>query len=595
MANSSISLTSLDFLSHKESLKSYLSEQDSFKDYDFEGSNINVLLDVLSYNTYLNSFYLNMVANEMFLDSAQLKDSVVSHAKELNYLPKSFTSAAANVTISVTTTDANKRSLVIPRGTGFISKVGDTNYTFYTDENIVVSSSNTTFVAQNVSIYEGTFQSDTFIVDYSNPTRYTISAKTVDVSSIKVTVLEDNGAVQKSYSKAQTLFNLTDQSEVFFVQASYGERYEVIFGDGVVGRKPKNGAIVIVEYRTSNGELPNGASTFRSIASIDGETDVTVTTNQRAGGGSVAESIEKIKYNAPRYFTTQERAVTAEDYENLLKINFPEINTVSAFGGEDYDPPQYGKVFITVDLEEFDGIPQIKKDEYYRYLKPRCPVAIDPVFLDADYLYVYINTVVKYNINVTSLNIDDIRSKVISAIQTYKNANLDNFNSVLRYSKLTTAIDSADPSIVSNETSVQLIKLFNPALNTNINTSIKFTIPLTSRTAELQTLHPSEDYHTVSSTRFTFNGLPCIVEDDGIGGLNIVTFQGDQHVKVASCGTVNYTTGQLDFKDFNISDYEGSAIKIYAVARDLDIQTSKNVILNILDSDIVVDARPIRV
>lgn len=595
MANSSISLTSLDFASHKDALKAYLSEQDAFKDYDFEGSNINVLMDILSYNTYLNSFYLNMVANEMFLDSAQLRDSVVSHAKELNYLPKSFTSAVANVTISVTTTDQNKRSLVIPRGTGFVSKVGDSNYTFYTDDNIVVSSSNNTFVAQNVSIFEGTFQSDTFVVDYINPARYTISAKTVDTSSIKVTVLEDNGSVQKSYARAQTMFNLTDQSEVFFVQASYGERFEIMFGDGVVGRKPKNGAVVIVEYRTSNGELPNGANVFRTISSIDGETNITVSTNARASGGSVVESIEKIKYNAPRYFTTQERAVTAEDYENLLKINFPEINTVSAFGGEDYDPPQYGKVFITVDLQEFDGIPQIKKDEYYRYLKPRCPVAIDPVFLDADYLYVYVNSIVKYNINVTSLNVDDIRSKVIAAIQTYKNDNLDNFNSVLRYSKMTTAIDNADPSIISNETAIQLIKLFNPALNTNINEAVKFTIPLSLKTSELQSLHPAEDFHAISSSRFTYNGLPCLIEDDGIGGLNIITFVGNQHSKVASCGTVNYETGQLDFKDFNISDYEGEAIKIYAVAKDLDVQTSKNVILNILDSDIIVDARPIRV
>ena len=592
MANSSISLTSLDFASHKEALKTY---QDSFKDYDFEGSNINVLLDILSYNTYLNSFYLNMVGNEMFLDTAQLRDSVVSHAKELNYLPKSFTSSTANVTITITTSDPNKRSVVIPRGAPFVTKVGSTNYTFTTDQNYVISSANSTFVAQNVTLHEGNIQSDSYVVDYSNPVKYTISAKNVDVSSVRVTIIEDNGKVQKAYSRAQSLFNQTPDSEIFFIQASFNEQYEVVFGDGVIGRQPKNRAIVIIEYRTSNGELPNGASTFRPASTIDGESNITVNANQRAAGGSVAESIDKIKYNAPRLFTTQERAVTAEDYENLLKINFPEINTVSAFGGEDYDPPQYGKVFITVDLKEFDGIPQIKKDEYYRYLKPRCPVAIDPVFLDADYLYVYVNSIVKYNINVTSLNIDDIRSKVIAAVQTYKSANLDNFNSVLRYSKLTSAIDAADTSIISNETAVQLIKLFAPELNTNINTAIKFTVPLSLKTAELQASHPIEDFHTISSTRFTYNGLQCVVEDDGIGGLNIVTFSGGNHTKVASCGTINYDTGQLDLKDFNVSDFEGNAIKVYAIPRELDIQTSKNIILNILDSDIIVDARPIRV
>ena len=595
MANSSISLTSIDFKSHKDSLKAYLKEQDNFKDYDFEGSNINVLLDILSYNTYLNSFYLNMVGNEMFLDTAQLRDSVVSHAKELNYLPKSFTSAVANVTISVQATDPNKRSVIIPRGAAFVAKVDSSNYTFTVDQNIIATSANTTFVFENVQIFEGNYQSDTFIVDYSDPSKYTISAKNVDTSSVKVTVIEDNGKVQKSYSRATSLFNQNADSEIFFIQPTFNEQYEVVFGDGVVGRQPKNRAIIVIEYRNSNGELPNGANQFRTTTSIDGETNITVTVNQRASGGSVAESIEKIKYNAPRYFTTQERAVTAEDYENLLKINFPEINTVSAFGGEDQDPPQYGKVFITVDLNEFDGIPQIKKDEYYQYIKPRCPVAIDPVFLDANYLYVYVSTLVRYNVNVTSLNIDDIVAKVLSAIASYSNNNLDDFNSTLRYSKLVSAIDGADSSIISNETTIKLIKPYIPDLNTNMNDKVLFTTPLTLATSELSASHPIEDSQTISSSRFTYNGITCILEDDGIGGLRAVAFVGNQHVKVAEVGSVDYETGQLNFKDFNVSDYEGSAIKIYATTRELDISTSKNIILNILESDVVIDARPIRV
>lgn len=595
MANSSISLTSIDFNSHKESLKAYLSEQEQFKDYDFEGSNLNVLLDILSYNTYLNSFYLNMVGNEMFLDTAQLRDSVVSHAKELNYLPRSFTSSVANVSITVTSTDPNKRSIIIPRGTPFITKVGSTNYTFSTNENISVTSANNTFVASNIQIFEGAFLSDSYIVDYNNPSQYIISSKTVDVGSVRVTVIEDNGKTLKPYTRVNSLFNVTAESDVFFIQSTFGDRYEIVFGDGVVGRQPKNRAVVVVEYRAVNGELPNGATGFRSAGLIDGESDVRVFTNERAAGGSVAESISQIKYNAPRYFTTQERAVTAEDYENLLKINFPEINTVSAFGGEENDPPQYGKVFITVDLKEFDGIPQIKKDEYSRYLKPRCPVSIDPVFLDADYVYAYINTVVKYNINVTSFNIDDISAKVLSAIQEYRANNLDNFNSTLRYSKLTSAIDNADTSIVSNETVVRLIKLFRPDLNSNVNDVVKFNVPLTTATSELSAIHPAEDNHAVTSTRFTYNGASCIVEDDGLGGLNIVTFQGTDHTKIISCGTVDYATGQLNFKDFNISDFEGESIKIYATTKELDVTTSKNAIINILDSDVIIDARPIRV
>lgn len=595
MANSSIQLTSLDFDSLKSSLKSYLSEQDIFKDYDFEGSNINVLLDILSYNTYLNSVYLNMLGNEMFLDSAQLRDSVVSHAKELNYLPKSFASAVANVDLTIISSDPNKRSTIIPKGTQFISRVGNENYIFSTNENIIVTSANTTFVAQNVPIYEGTFQSDSYPVNYESPLRYRISAKNVDVSSITLTVLEDNGKTSLKYSRATSLFGLTADSRVFFVQPTYGDQYEVVFGDGVIGRKPKNNSVVVMEYRTSSGELPNGANVFKTVSSIDNETNIAITTNQRASGGSVAESIQSIKYNAPRYFTTQERAITTEDYENLLKIQYPEINTVSAYGGEDMDPPQYGKVFITIDLKEFDGIPQIKKDEYYKYLKPRCPVSIDPMFIDAEYLYAYVKTIVKYNINVTSLNADDITARVISQIRQYANDNLNTFNSVFRYSKLVSSIDAVDSSIVSNETDVLLTKYVTPTLNTNQNLTIDFTVPLTLTVPELADSHNIEEAHTISSSRFTFDGKQAVLEDDGIGNVNVVVFEGSQHRKTATIGTVDYDKGIVRINDFLISAFEGSHLKVYANTRTKDIETSKNIILNILESDIVVDAQAVRV
>lgn len=594
-ANSSIQLTSLDFDSLKSSMKAYLSEQKIFQDYDFEGSNINVLLDILSYNSYLNAMYLNMVVNEMFMDSAQLRDSVISHAKELNYLPKSFASSVANVDVKIVTTDPNKRSTIIPKGTQFTSKVGNQNFIFSTNENIVITSANTTFVAPSVRIYEGTFQSDSYAVRYDEPLRYRISAKNVDVSSITLTVVEDNGKNPIKYQRANSLFGLDKDSTVFFIQAAYGDQYEIVFGDGVIGRKPKNNSVILMEYRTSSGELPNGANLFKPVGAIDSETNITITTNERASGGAVAESIQSIKYNAPRYFTTQERAVTTEDYENLLKIQYPEINTVSAYGGEDLDPPQFGKVFITVDLKEFDGVPQIKKDEYYKFLKPRCPVAIDPVFINAEYLYLYVNSIVKYNINVTSLNTDDITARVISQIRQYATENLNNFNSVFRYSKLISSIDSIDPSIVSNETDIYLTKYVTPSLNTNQNLTIDFTVPLAPTVPELSTTHESLEAHTITSSRFIFDGKQAIAEDDGIGNMRIVVFDGQNHVKAADIGTVDYDTGVIRLNDFRISAFEGQYLKFYAMTRAKDIQTSKNIILNILESDIVVDAQPVRV
>ena len=427
-ANSSISLTQLDFTEYKNSLKAYLREQNELKDYDFDGSNLSVLLDILAYNTYQNAFYLNMVSNEMFLDSAKLRDSVISHAKELNYLPRSFTSAKASIQLRITPTDANKNSIVIPKGTSFITRVDDFSYSFNTNENLVVTNKvNGTFVSESIILYEGNYLSDTYVVNYNNPLIYKINNRNVDISSVAVTVLEDNGSVTQEYARATSLFGHNESSRVFFLQPGIGDSYEVVFGDSVVGRKPKNNAIVIIEYRVSNGELPNGANRFINSGRIDNEANVAVITLTSAQDGAVAEDLNSIKYNAPRAFTTQERAVTAEDYENLLKANFPEINAVTAYGGEDATPPQFGRIFVSVDLTDVDGLPKIKEDEYRRFLRARSSVAMEPLFVTPDYTYLKIDSLVKYNINRTGQNPEDLRAFVIDAILNYANANLNSF------------------------------------------------------------------------------------------------------------------------------------------------------------------------
>jgi hypothetical protein len=342
-----------------------------------------------------------MVGNEMFLDSAQLRESVVSHAKELNYTPQSFRSAQANVNLTIVSSDTTKRSIVVPKGTTFTSRSLDRNYTFTTNENIVIgdytpAGNTVTFTGQNITLYEGYYVNDTYAYSYDTVTPLIISNKNVDISSVTVTVTEDSGATTIVYQRATSLFDLDKDSRVFFIQGAETDSYEVVFGDGVTGRRPKNNSIVSVEYRVCNGELPNGCNKFNTDVSIQGETNINVTTNSVAAGGTVYESIESIKYNAPRHFTTQERAITTEDYETLLKLNFPEVNTVTAYGGEDLDPPQFGKVFVSIDLKEVDALPDIKKVEYYRFLKPRSPVSIDPVFVDPEYTYLGVNSKVNY-------------------------------------------------------------------------------------------------------------------------------------------------------------------------------------------------------
>ena len=595
-SNSSIILTQLDFNEFKNSLKAYLQEQDEFKDYDFDGSNLSVLLDVLAYNTYQNAFYLNMVSNEMFLDSAKLRDSVISHAKELNYLPRSFTSATAQIQLSVTPSDPNKNSLVIPRGTSFITRVDDFSYSFNTNENLVITNKvNGTFISNAITVYEGNYLSDTYVINYNNPLIFKINNKNVDVSSVSVTVLEDNGSVIQQYARATSLFSNDENSKVFFLQPGTGDNYEVVFGDGVVGRKPKNNAIVIIEYRVSNGELPNGASKFINAGRIDNEANVSITTVSTATNGAVAEDLNSIKFNAPRAFTTQERAITAEDYQNLLKANFPEINTVTAYGGEDATPPQYGRIFVSVDLTEVDGLPKIKEDEYKRFLRSRSSVAMDPIFITPDYTYLKVDSIVKYNINLTGKNPEDLRAFVIDSILNYASTNLNSFSRTFRYSKLIQAIDATDNSIISNETDINLVKYLTPDLNVPLNLTIDFKSPLTQEVPLLGDEHPIIDIHGVTSTPFTYTGIQnCVLEDNGDGVMRIVTPSGANHKKIIDIGTVDYDTGVVRLNNFNIQNYVGTSLKIYGEPRFRDITAIQNVILNIIEPDVNITIEQIR-
>lgn len=593
-ANSSLILSNLDFDTLKNTLKQYLRSQDRFNDYDFDGSNMNVLLDIMSYNTFHNAFYLNMIGNEMFLDTAVIRDSVVSHAKELNYVPRSFKSAEANVNISVVSSDLSKRSLTMPKGTTFTSRFGQLNYTFSTAENIIISDftlngNNTiTFSGSNINLYEGYYVTDTFTFRASDSQQFIITNKNVDTSSISVTVIEDVGASTLTYTKASSLFDLNSASQVFFIQGSESDSYEIVFGDGVTGRKPKDNSVIVVEYRVSNGQLPNGCDNFYADSTIGGESAINITVNTKAAGGSVSESLDSIKYNAPRHFTTQERAITAEDYENLLKINYPEINAVAAYGGENLEPPQFGKVFVAVDLNEVDGLPESKKVEYYRFLKPRSPVSIDPVFVDPEYTYINVISSIKYNVNTTRLTADDINTLAKSAVLQYAQDNLNNFNRVFRYSKLVQAIDTSQTSIISNDTEFRLVKVYTPDIVGASETfDVKFAVELDKTPSQVI------GFPTLQSSRFTYiSGQKAYIKDDGQGIISVYAVASD--LKITDIGRINYETGLVQLSNFAIISYDDAGIKFYAVPRFKDITTLNNVILNIIEEDVVLNIVPVR-
>jgi hypothetical protein len=565
-----------------------------------------------------------MISNEMFLDSAKLRDSVISHAKELNYLPRSFRSSSAVIQLVITSTNTAKRSIVIPKGTSFTSRVDDFTYNFSTTENYVItnrtpSGSSLVYESEPIRVYEGSYLSDTYTVNYDRPLVYKISNKRVDLESVLVTVFEDNGTTVQTYKRATSLFGHDGNAKVFFLQPGIGDVYEVVFGDGVVGRKPKNNSACIIEYRTCSGELPNGAFKFINTASIDGETNIVIQTIIAAADGAVAEDLNSIKYNAPRAFTTQERAVTSEDYENLLKANFPEINAVVAYGGEDATPPQYGRIFLSIDLDEVDGLPKIKEAEYKKFLRSRSSVAIEPLFVSPDYTYLYVKTNIKYNINLTGLNPEDIRTLVIDSILNHASTNLNNFGRTLRYSRFIRDVDAAENSIISNETKIELVKYLTPILSTTVtgsatttsgslvslatsgvvssgqNVTIDFKNPLQNDIPGKGSEYLTGDIHVVSSSTFTYNGLSnCRLEDDGDGAMRIVNTSGTNNRTILKIGTVDYDTGVIRINNFNITNYTGTSLKIYAKPRTLDITSSQNVILNILENDVDVSIEQIR-
>lgn len=595
MANSSINLVNLDFAELRQSLLTYLKEQDLFKDYDFTGSNMSVLLDILSYNTYHNAFYLNMIGNEMFLDSALMRDSIISHAKELNYIPRSFKSAKAVVDIDVQA-NSSTTFIQIPKNTQFSSTVGANTYLFTTNKTLTnTTSNNNIFSFKDVEIYEGVYSVESFVLDTSQENqRFIIQNQLVDTDSITVVVSEDNTA--DVYEKKTSLLDLNETSKVFFVQACENDRYEILLGNGIIGYKPKNGATIIVEYRASSGELPNGAYDFQNTRSINGFSNVTVSTVYSASAGSIYETLESIKYNAPRHYTTQERAVTAFDYEILLQQQFPEINALAVYGGETVSPPVYGKVFIAADLIGFDGIPDYKKKEFASWLKNKTPLTIEAQFVDPQLVYGKVEAVIKYNANVTDLSPDDISSRVVSAIMTFNSSNYSKFNSKVRQSKLLKVVDDAHSSIVSSYVEILPYVKLKPTLGQISSYTIDFKVPINNNLPQLSNVFAANTERILSSGKFIFDGKVCELSDDNNGSVYIISLVGTNYKMIRKVGTIDYNLGRVVLNNINISSIVGgsSELKVYIYSEDSNFDFTQNVYFEIKEDDVVVSVEAVR-
>ena len=593
-ANSSINLVNLDFDTLKNSLKTYLKSQAQFSDYDFDGSNMSVLLDILAYNTHLNAFYLNMVASEMFLDSAQLRNSVISKAKELNYTPRSAKSSKAD--LRITFPQSNLQVFQIPVATRFTGRTGNGSFTYVTNQATTIYPANGQFTS-NVSVYEGFYTSDAFVVDNTiEAQRFILTNDNIDTDSLEVLVSENGGQTNTTFTKAENLYGLNSNSAIYFLQATEDTKYELVFGDGVLGRRPLNDAAVIAAYRVTRGSDADGANEFTlddNLGPVNGLgafVNSTITVVAASFGGANAESIESIRYNAPRHFQTQNRAVTTADFRDLVLNNYTEVKAVNVFGGETVtNGVNYGKVFIAPVTQSGAPLADFEKQDIENFLRDRCTLGITPDVIDPDYLYVLVQTRVKFAQNDTSNTPADIKNIVSNAIQTYNETELTDFDIEFKFSRLEEAINAADVSISSNETEIVMRKDINPELNTPIYIDINYRNAIVP--GSFSSTKFKSGQKTFQYTDFNPSTNTLVVKQLAAGKIDItnssnaiylkdVTSPGYESYTVA--GTIDYTQGTIELNQIEINALvDSTAISFFAAPETQDIKATGNDLIQI--------------
>ena len=583
-----LEISELDFDSIKANLKSFLSQQDEFTDYNFEGSGMSVLLDILAYNTHYLGFNANMLANEMFLDSADLRASVVSLAKAVGYTPSSSSSALAN--INVTVNGPGTSSLTMIRGTKFTSTVNETSYSFVNNADVTIIPANGVYTFSNLDIYEGTYLNYKYTTNTSDiDQRYIIPNDDVDTNTLTVKVQNSaSDSITNVYTLANGITALDSTSKVYFLQEIENGRYEVYFGDGVLGKKVEDGNIIILDYIVNNRGFANGASSFTLNGTIGGFSDVTITTNSIASNGAAPESIASIKYNAPRDYTAQDRAVTVEDYKVLVKSLYANAQSVQVYGGEDADPVAFGKVYISIRAKSGSNLTVATKESLVKSLKSFAVASITPVIIDPETTFLNLTTKFKYNSGLTTKAKSTLETNVLDTIGIYNQETLENFTGMFRHSVLTGLIDDTDSSILSNVTNVKMYKLITPTLNEGL----KYTLNFSNALFNPHSGHNSSAGGIISSSGFKINDDDStnehFLDDDGAGNLRVYYLNGTVRIYTSSTyGTVDYTTGQVVLTSANItsiSNIDGETsllIRIFATPNSNDIVPVRNQILEI--------------
>ena len=593
--NKKLQVTELDFDNIKANLKTFLKAQNEFKDYDFEGSGMNILLDTLAYNTHYLGFNANMLANEMFLDSASLRSSVVSHAKTLGYEVSSARAPYATVNVTLIT-DANTKTM--SAGTAFTTSVDSVDYQFVTIADVTASNTGTSVPFDSVKIYEGTYVTSSYTVDTSNiDQRFLVNNPRADTSTLTVKVQNSSSdTTTTTYTKATDITQLTSDSTVYYIQETDSGLFEVYFGDGIVSKALSDGNIVELKYIVTNKSLANGASLFSTPSSIDGVTGITVTTVASAVGGSGAETIDSIKLNAPLDYAAQGRCVTIDDYKTYTKKLFANTQAVSVWGGEDgsYDTstgvssnPEYGKVFISIKSTTGEDLTTVQKSNLVAAFAPFKVASITPVIVDPEITYLILNVTFNYDSTSTTSTKDELASLISTTVSNYNSSDLQEFNSSFRHSKLLGLIDDTDTSILNNTTTVTMGKFFTPVASSssyNINFNNGFFNPHSGHNADAGGVIASTGFYLDNSTETEY-----FFDDDGSGNLRIYSLSslGVRTYLNSAAGTVDYANGTISTTALLISavsDVDGTSstqIRITAIPKSNDVIPVRNQILEI--------------
>jgi hypothetical protein len=591
--NTDLIVTGLDFDTIRGNLRNYIASKAEFADYDFTDSAIGTLLDLLAYNTYYNAFYTNMAVNESFIDTAQLYDSVVSHAKALGYTPKSSRGASANLQLIFTSSIANTtfRSIRVPKNTTFTTVVNGATYKFVTPQTYTITANTTNGFAEYIKIVEGEPLTHRFVYNRNSNTSFVLPNQMVDTTSISVSVT--NAGNTQTYTLGTDILSVNSSSKIFFVEADRQQKYKIAFGDGILGQEPASSAVVEVSYRVCNGAKTNGSNTFSLVnTTIDGQSGITIVPIGRSSGGAEIEDIESVRFNAPRMYETQNRCVTSEDYRRILLDQNPDVSAVNVWGGEDNDPPIYGKVFIAAKPKTGTLFSATRKDEIVAKLNRYNVQAIDVQIIDPTYLYIVPVVNARYNQTLTTKTPGELAAAISQRIVSFEANYLSTFGNSFRFSRFLDYLDGTDDAIQTTDAQIRLRKTFSPSL-TGVNTySLNFNNPIQRLgTKELiggVSRHPG--YGAVTSSSFEYAGQTSYFDDNGFGTLRIyypstVGRLGRVYTNY-NAGTIDYDKGTVTITNFVPTSYTGESISVIAAPLNPNITPVRNQILLLSQSEV---------